>query len=58
MQVPVHVIDVITLEEQVEVHMVLKLFKPHLVVVTQFVHLVYIDVYLENAQDVMDVEVM
>ena len=35
-------------EEQVEVHMVLKLFKLHLDVVTQFVHLEYIDVYQEN----------
>ena len=58
MQVPVHVIDVITLEEQVEVHKVLKLFKPHLVVVTQFVHLVYIDVYHLSVQDVTDVAVM
>lgn len=58
MQVPVHVIGATISEEQVEVHMVLKLFKPHLVVVTQFVHLVYIDVYHVSVQDVTDVAVM
>ena len=58
MQVHVHVTDVIISEEQVVVHMDLKLFKPHLDVVTQFVHLEYTDVYHVIVQDVTDVKVM
>lgn len=58
MQEHVHVTDVITLEAQLEAHMVQKLYNQILDANIQYVHLVYIDVYLENAQDVMDVEVM
>ena len=58
MQVPVRVIGVIISEEQVAAHMVLKLFKPHPDVVTQFVHLEYTDVYRVIVQRVMDVVVM
>ena len=58
MQEHVHVTDVITLEAQLEGHMVQKLYNQILDANIQYVHLVYIDVYLENAQDVMDVEVM
>ena len=58
MQEHVHVTDVITLEAQLEAHMVQKLYNQILDANIQYLHLVYIDVYLENAQDVMDVEVM
>ncbi len=58
MQVPVRVEDAIILEEQAAAHMGLKLFKPHLDVVTQFVHLEYTDVYHVIVHHVMDVEVM
>ena len=58
MQEHVHATDVITLEAQVEAHMVQKVYAQILDADIQYVHLVCIDVYLENAQDVMDVEVM
>tara|TARA_Y100000589_G_scaffold168479_2_gene160260 strand:+ start:358 stop:507 length:150 start_codon:yes stop_codon:yes gene_type:complete len=45
----VHATDVITLEPQVEAHMVQKLYNQILDANIQYVHLVYIDVYQENA---------
>ena len=56
-QAHVHVTDVITLEEQVEEHMLLNQLVQLRVVLTQFVLLEYTDVYQENVQDAMDVEV-